>query len=147
MEYITEHNHKERLGFNSKEKSMIDHKQLIERLRELQDALGRPPEFDDADTLADEAADALEVLIARDKDLKAQINAGLAEPRGCPTPGACSAVAEVASLRATLQGIVDADWRKWEELAQPEEFVRWAKCRANYALTYVGSNVKVRGAP
>ena len=147
MEYITEHNHKERLGFNSKEKSMVDHKQLIERLRELQDALGRPPEFDDADTLADEAADALEVLIARDKDLKAQINAGLAEPRGCPTPGACSAVAEIARLRATLQGIVDADWRKWEELAQPEEFVRWAKCRANYALTYVGSNVKVRGAP
>ena len=52
---------------------MIDHKHLITRLRELQDALGRPPEFDDADTLADEAADALEVLIARDKDLKAQI--------------------------------------------------------------------------
>jgi hypothetical protein len=52
---------------------MTDHKQLIERLRELQDALGRPPEFEDADTLADEAADALEVLIARDKDLKEQI--------------------------------------------------------------------------
>jgi hypothetical protein len=74
------------------------------------------------------------------------LNAGLDEPRGCPTPGACSAVAEITRLRATLQGIVDADWRKWEELAQPEEFVRWAKCRANYALTYVGSNVELRGA-
>ena len=26
------------------------------------------------------------------------------------------------------------DWRKWEELASPEEFVRWAKSRANHAL-------------
>ena len=28
----------------------------------------------------------------------------------------------------------EADWRKWRELARPEEFVRWAKARANHAL-------------
>jgi hypothetical protein len=33
----------------------------------------------------------------------------------------------------TLHGIRDADWRKWDELASPEEFVRWAKARANHA--------------
>ena len=38
-------------------------------------------------------------------------------------------------MRETLQSIVDADWRKWQELASPEEFVRWAKARANHALT------------
>jgi hypothetical protein len=37
-------------------------------------------------------------------------------------------------LRDTLQQIVDADWRKWEELASPEEFVRWAKSRAQHVL-------------
>ena len=42
---------------------------------------------------------------------------------------------EIARLRETLQGIADADWRKWEELASPHEFVRWAKARALHALT------------
>ena len=41
---------------------------------------------------------------------------------------------ELARMRETLQGIADADWRKWEELATPEEFVRWAKSRAMHAL-------------
>lgn len=39
-----------------------------------------------------------------------------------------------ADLLATLRGIADADWRKWEELASPEEFVRWAKSRASHAI-------------
>lgn len=41
---------------------------------------------------------------------------------------------ELARLRETLQGIADADWRRWEELATPDEFVRWAKSRAAHAL-------------
>ena len=41
---------------------------------------------------------------------------------------------ELVRLRETLQGIADADWRRWEELASPEEFVRWAKARATHAL-------------
>lgn len=41
---------------------------------------------------------------------------------------------EIDRLRDTLRGIAEADWKKWEELASPEEFVRWAKSRANHAL-------------
>lgn len=41
---------------------------------------------------------------------------------------------ELARLRETLQGIADADWRRWEELATPYAFVRWAKSRAAHAL-------------
>ena len=41
---------------------------------------------------------------------------------------------ELARLRETLQGIADADWRRWEELATTDEFVRWAKSRAAHAL-------------
>ena len=41
---------------------------------------------------------------------------------------------ELADARETLKSIVDADWRTWQELASPEEFVRWAKSRANHAL-------------
>lgn len=37
----------------------------------------------------------------------------------------------------TLEIILAADWRKWEELASPDEFVRWAKARANYALSII----------
>jgi hypothetical protein len=43
--------------------------------------------------------------------------------------------AEVDKMRETLTGIRDADWRKWEELASPDEFVAWAKRRAYAALT------------
>ena len=43
-------------------------------------------------------------------------------------------IEEIQKLREALQLIVDADWRKWQELASPEEFVRWAKSRANHAL-------------
>lgn len=43
--------------------------------------------------------------------------------------------AQIEMMRSTLQGIVGADWRKWEELASPEEFVRWAKSRANHVLS------------
>lgn len=32
----------------------------------------------------------------------------------------------------TSEGIVNADWRKWDELASPEEFERWVKSRANH---------------
>ena len=35
----------------------------------------------------------------------------------------------------SFEHIVNADWRKWEELASPEEFVRWAKSRANHTAT------------
>lgn len=43
----------------------------------------------------------------------------------------------IASMRETLEGIRDADWRRWEELSSPEEFVRWAKSRAHAALARV----------
>lgn len=45
------------------------------------------------------------------------------------------AFAEIDALRETLRGIAEADYRKWEEFASPEEFVRWAKSRANHALS------------
>jgi len=45
------------------------------------------------------------------------------------------AAKEVELMRETLRGIVEADWRSWEELASPDEFVRWAKHRANHALS------------
>lgn len=38
-----------------------------------------------------------------------------------------------------LQGIVAADYRKWEELATPDEFVRWAKSRASHALSIIAA--------
>lgn len=50
---------------------------------------------------------------------------------------------ELERLRETLQGIADADWRNWKELADPNEFVRWAQARARHALT---PNAKVTGA-
>lgn len=40
----------------------------------------------------------------------------------------------IERMRQTLLGIVEADWRHWQELADPNEFVRWAKARANHAL-------------
>ena len=46
----------------------------------------------------------------------------------------CEMEEEIETLRETLKSIVDADWRTWQELASPEEFVRWAKSRANHAL-------------
>jgi len=51
---------------------------------------------------------------------------------------------ELTRLRETLQGIADADWRRWEELATPDEFVRWAKSRAAHALR---PNAKVTDSP
>lgn len=45
-----------------------------------------------------------------------------------------AAKADIERMSETLRGIVEADWRKWEELARPEEFVRWAKARATHAL-------------
>lgn len=44
------------------------------------------------------------------------------------------AAEEIQHMREALQGIADADWRRWEELATPYEFVRWAKSRAAHAL-------------
>lgn len=35
----------------------------------------------------------------------------------------------------TCKGIINADWRKWDELASPEEFERWVKSRANHMAT------------
>ena len=32
----------------------------------------------------------------------------------------------------TMEGIVNSNWRKWEELASPEDFERWVKSRANH---------------
>ncbi|MHB8920929.1 MAG: hypothetical protein ACYC3N_07830 [Halothiobacillus sp.] len=53
-------------------------------------------------------------------------------------------IEENKRMRETLRSIVDADWRKWHELASPDEFVRWAKARANHALT---PNVSMEWVP
>ena len=64
------------------------------------------------------------------------------EPHGCieampvytAPPASPAGVPDV--LRETLQKILAADPRKWEELSEPEsEFERWAKARARYALS------------
>ena len=53
-----------------------------------------------------------------------------------------------AAAVETLHGIRDADWRKWDELASPEEFVRWAKSRANHAaMLAAGAPCKVVELP
>jgi len=44
-------------------------------------------------------------------------------------------IAAAPELLETLKAIRDAEWRGWEELASPEEFVRWAKSRANHAIS------------
>ena len=32
----------------------------------------------------------------------------------------------------TAEGIANANWREWHELASPDEFERWVKSRANH---------------
>ena len=41
---------------------------------------------------------------------------------------------QIEHMRETLQGIAEADWRTWDELASPHEFVSWAKNRARHTL-------------
>lgn len=43
-------------------------------------------------------------------------------------------IASAPEMLETLEAIRNAEWRDWEELASPEEFVRWAKSRANHAI-------------
>ena len=43
-------------------------------------------------------------------------------------------------MKETLEIIVAADWRKWEELSSPDEFVRWSKSRANHALSMLNAS-------
>ena len=35
----------------------------------------------------------------------------------------------------TAEGIANANWREWYELASPEEFERWVKSRASHMAT------------
>jgi len=43
--------------------------------------------------------------------------------------------AELASVKAELQNIAEADYRKWDpEMRDPQSFVDWAKSRARHAL-------------
>lgn len=81
------------------------------------------------------------LYIAEREGKKANVLANVADlPEGkyqlYTTPPAAQAV-DLERVRNTLQGIVDADWRKWEELATADEFVRWAKSRAAHALTLI----------
>ena len=52
----------------------------------------------------------------------------------------CNLVATVEMMQMTLREIVNSDWRSWKELASPDEFVEWAKRRANHALRYCKNN-------
>ena len=68
-------------------------------------------------------------------ELRALRGSGMTSAVGEYTPDELwEALDDVERLRATLRGIVEADYRKWWELAHPEEFVRWAKSRAAHAL-------------
>lgn len=43
-------------------------------------------------------------------------------------------------LRETMHGIAVADWRKWDdEMRSPNEFVKWAKSRAQHTLVALGA--------
>jgi hypothetical protein len=37
-------------------------------------------------------------------------------------------------MEETLEGIAKANYREWDELAEPEEFVKWAQSRARNAI-------------
>jgi len=37
----------------------------------------------------------------------------------------------------TAEGFTNADWRKWKELASPDEFERWVKNRANHMIAII----------
>ncbi len=39
---------------------------------------------------------------------------------------------EAQKVLEGLENIAKSDWRKWEELADPKEFERWVKARANH---------------
>jgi chemotaxis response regulator CheB len=39
---------------------------------------------------------------------------------------------EAQQVLEGLENIAKSDWRKWEELADPKEFERWVKSRANH---------------
>ena len=39
---------------------------------------------------------------------------------------------EAQQVLEGLENIAKSDWRKWEELADPKEFERWVKARANH---------------
>ena len=42
---------------------------------------------------------------------------------------------KIDRLSESLKGIANSDYKNWQELSTPEEFVRWAKSRAVHALT------------
>ena len=44
---------------------------------------------------------------------------------------------QIERMRVTLQGIAEANWRTWDELASPHEFVSWAQNLARHALSPV----------
>lgn len=44
-------------------------------------------------------------------------------------------------VQTHLEAIVASDWRKWEELATPEEFERWVKSRANHMAVLAGAAI------
>ena len=47
----------------------------------------------------------------------------------------------------TAEGILNADWRKWDELASPAEFERWAKSRAYFMATILREALAEQPAP
>ena len=68
-----------------------------------------------------------------------KLAADIVSDEGMPEDGALyiRAIGEIRLLRLTLQWIIDADWRSWdEEVRTPEDFVQWAKSRARCALTH-----------
>lgn len=94
----------------------------------VQAEIQRLAQFADAATRlgAQDKANNMETLAQALTDLSAVLSSAAASARE-PAPD--------TELLATLQSIVDANPRKWEELAEPEgEFERWAKARARHAI-------------
>lgn len=92
---------------------------LVSRLRDADRPLLQQGKFSDVRNLLREAADFIASYGAAQPSVPVDIRQEVIE---------------------TLEMILAADWRKWEELASPDEFVRWAKSRANYALSIINED-------
>ena len=55
-------------------------------------------------------------------------------------------LAALKMVQSQCESMVGADWRKWEELASPEEFERWVKSRASHMAVQASAAIaKVEG--
>ena len=73
---------------------------------------------------------------SKGNEMNNQQRAAMIRPRGkSEAPHMIAAYRAMQMALETAEEIVKADWKTWEELASPKEFVRWAKSRANHMAT------------